>query len=322
MPEYEDILYETRGRLAIVTLNRPEKMNALSHRLRAELFDALKVAEADDGVHVVIIRGAGRTFSAGYDITPVPNLSESDYLDHRSGLPSVGPIHPGQGQWPQHLLSGYWQIWELTKPVIAQVHGYALAGGSELASMCDLMYVAEDAIIGYPPVRAMTTVDILYHPWHMGMRKARELCYTGDSVTGLEAVELGWANRAFPVEQLAEETEKMGERIANIAPDMVQMSKRGLNRAYEVMGFRTALAGRRRYSGALDLPTLGRRVRPHRARKGAQGRARLARRAIPGLRRSQVAPGIAVARTPPAASHPSFPLWREMTSARRLGDTP
>ena len=210
MREYEDILYETKGRLGIVTLNRPEKMNALSHRLRAELFDALKVAEADDGVHVVIIRGAGRTFSAGYDITPVPNLSESDYLDYRSGLPSVGPIHPGQGQWPQHLLSGYWQIWELAKPVIAQVHGYALAGGSELASMCDLMYVAEDAIIGYPPVRAMTTVDILYHPWHMGMRKARELCYTGDSVTGLEAVELGWANRAFPVDQLAEETERMG----------------------------------------------------------------------------------------------------------------
>jgi len=241
MTEYEDILYETKGRLGIVTLNRPEKMNALSHRLRAELFDALKVAEADEGVHVVIIRGAGRTFSAGYDITPVPNLSESDYLDYRSGLPSVGPIHPGQGQWPQHLLSGYWQIWELTKPVIAQVHGYALAGGSELASMCDLMYVAEDAIIGYPPVRAMTTVDILYHPWHMGMRKARELLYTGDSVTGLEAVELGWANKAYPVDQLAEETEKMGERIANIAPDMIQMSKRGLNRAYEVMGFRTAL---------------------------------------------------------------------------------
>ena len=242
MPEFEDILYETKGRLAIVTLNRPEKMNALSHRLRAELFSALKDAEADDEVRVVIIRGAGRTFSAGYDITPVPNLSESDYLDIRSGLPSVGPIHPGQGQWPQHLLSGYWQIWELTKPVIAQVHGYCLAGGSELASMCDLMFVADDAIIGYPPVRAMTTVDVLYHPWHMSMRKARELTYTGDSVTGAEAVELGWANRAFPVDDLAAETEAFAERIANIAPDMVQMSKRGINRAYEVMGIRTALA--------------------------------------------------------------------------------
>ena len=242
MTDYEDILYEIKGRTAIVTLNRPEKMNALSHRLRAELFNALKNAEADDDVSVAIIRGAGRTFSAGYDITPVPNLSESGYLDIRSGLPSVGPIHPGQGQWPQHLLSGYWQIWELTKPVIAQVHGYALAGGSELASMCDLMYVAEDAIIGYPPVRAMTTVDVLYHPWHMSMRKARELCYTGDSVTGKEAAELGWANCALPVDQLAEETERMAERIANIPGDMVQMSKRGLNRAYEVMGIRTALA--------------------------------------------------------------------------------
>ena len=94
--EYEDVLYETKGRIAIVTLNRPEKMNALSHRLRAEMFSALKDAEADADVRVVIIRGAGRTFSAGYDITPVPNLSESDYLDLRSGLPSVGPIHPGR----------------------------------------------------------------------------------------------------------------------------------------------------------------------------------------------------------------------------------
>src|SRR5713101_5620051 len=144
--DYRDVLYETKGRLAIVTLNRPEKMNALSHRLRAEMFDALKTAENDPGVRVAIIRGAGRTFSAGYDLSGANNTDERSPLqESRSGLPVVGPIHPGQGQWPQHLLSGYWQIWDLAKPVIAQVHGYALAGGSELASFCDLMFVAEDA---------------------------------------------------------------------------------------------------------------------------------------------------------------------------------
>jgi enoyl-CoA hydratase len=241
--EYQDILYERKGRIAIITLNRPEKMNALSHNLRGEMFDALKTAEADDGCRVVIIRGAGRAFSAGYDLSgPRSEGQARGYVDERSGLPNVGPIHRGEGQWSQHLLSGYWQIWELPKPVIAQVHGYCLAGASELASMCDLMFVADDALLGYPPVRAMSTPDVLYHPWHMPMRKARELLYTGDSVTGLEAVRIGWANRAYPADRLSEETEAFAERIANIESDLLAMSKRGLNRAYEVMGIRTALS--------------------------------------------------------------------------------
>src|SRR5687768_163328 len=243
MTEYFDILTQKNERHGIIQLNRPEKMNALSHNLRAEVFDALKDFETDPDVRVIIIRGSGRAFSAGYDLSGISKTQDDrDYVERRSGLPNVGPIHPGQGQWPQHLLSGYWQIWELTKPVISQVHGYCLAGGSELATFCDLMFVAEDAILGYPPVRAMTSVDLVYHPWHMPMRKARELLYTGDSITGKEAVEIGWANRAYPLEQLTEETERFAERIANIESDMLAMSKRGINRAYEVMGIRTALA--------------------------------------------------------------------------------
>ena len=245
MPErdYSDILTIQDGRHAIVQLNRPEKMNALSHNMRAELFDALKDFEADPDVRVIIIRGSGRAFSAGYDLAGISEAdTERDYIDTRSGLPTVGPIHPGQGQWPQHLLSGYWQIWELTKPVIAQVHGYCLAGATELATMCDLMFVAEDAQIGYPPVRAMTSVDIAYHPWHMPMRKARELLYSGDPISGKEAVEIGWANRAYPVDRLAFETEAFAERIALIDGPMLQMTKRQLNRAYEIMGIRSALA--------------------------------------------------------------------------------
>ena len=227
---------------------------------------------------MIIIRGSGRAFSAGYDLSGISKTQDDrDYVEKRSGLPSVGPIHPGQGQWPQHLLSGYWQIWELTKPVISQVHGYCLAGGTELATMCDLMFVADDAIIGYPPVRAMTPVDIIYHPWHMHQKKARELLYTGDSVTGKEAVEMGWANRAVPVEQLCEVTEAFAERIANVDSAMLQMTKRQVNRVYEIMGIRTAMA----VGG--DIQELG-RVRPGGAEfgriareKGLKGGARLAR---------------------------------------------
>ena len=256
MADYLDILTFKKDRHAIIQLNRPEKMNALSHNLRAEVFDALKGFEVDPEVRVIILRGSGRAWSAGYDLSGISKTQDDrDYVERRSGLPNVGPIHPGQGQWPQHVLSGYWQIWELTKPVIAMVHGYCLAGGTELATMCDLMFVAEDAIIGYPPVRAMTPVDIIYHPWHMPMRKVRELLYTGDSVTGKEAAELGWANRAVPIAQLEAVTEAFAERIANVDGPMLSMTKRQINRVYEIMGIRTSL------QAGGDVQELG-RVRP------------------------------------------------------------
>ncbi len=266
MTEYFDILTFKKDRHAIIQLNRPEKMNALSHNLRAELFNALKDFEMDPEVRVIILRGSGRAWSAGYDLSGISKTEDDrDYVEKRSGLPAVGPIHPGQGQWPQHLLSGYWQIWECTKPVISQVHGYGLAGGTELATMCDLMFVAEDAIIGYPPVRAMTPVDIIYHPWNMHMKKARELLYTGDSVTGTEAAEIGWANYAFPIAELEARTEAFAERIANIDGPMLQMTKRQVNRVYEIMGFRTSLQ-----VGA-DIQELGR------ARPGGDQFGRIAR---------------------------------------------
>lgn len=241
---YQDIIYEVEQRHATITLDRPEKLNALSHNLRAELFDALKVAEADESVRVIIIRGNGRAFSAGYDLTGTQPGQDS-IVEKHSGLPAVGPVFRGHGmagvQWPQHLIAGYWIIWELSKPVIAEVHGWCLAGGTELATMCDLMLVAEDARLGYPPVRGMACVDLVYAPWHMPMRKAREYLYTGDYFTGVEAVEIGWANRAYPAAELHERTVEFAERIANIETDLLMFSKRGINRAYEVMGIRTAL---------------------------------------------------------------------------------
>jgi len=131
-------------------------------------------------------------------------------------------------------------IWDLAKPVIAQVHGYCLAGGSELATGCDLVYVAEDAQMGYPAVR-FGVPDMHFHPWFLGMRRAMEMMLTGDSISGVEAVEAGWANRAFPADELEDAVLEVAQRIATIDPELTQLNKRVVHRQMEAMGLRTGI---------------------------------------------------------------------------------
>ena len=114
---YTDITYETDDRLAFVTLNRPEKLNALSNNLRGEVMDAMREAEYDDHVGVIILRGAGRSFSAGYDLTPARSAEDDSFVDRRSKLPDTGSTHPGASQWARHVVMTNWTIWELAKPV-------------------------------------------------------------------------------------------------------------------------------------------------------------------------------------------------------------
>jgi enoyl-CoA hydratase len=227
--EYTLILVDEPGPgIRRITLNRPEKRNALNHTIRGELLHALETGDADRDVRVQIIRGAGPSFCAGYDL---------------QGHPTEGmPFHTagGDGQWPRHQTDSWMKIWDLAKPVIAQVHGYCLAGGSELATGCDLVYIAEDAQMGYPAVR-FGVPDMHFHAWLVGMRTAMEMMVTGDSLTGIECVEKGWANRAFPADRLDEEVVAVATRIAKVPPDIVQLNKRVVHRGMEVMGLRTAI---------------------------------------------------------------------------------
>ena len=240
---YTEITYEVDDRLAFVTLNRPEKLNALSNNLRGEMIHAMKEAEADDAVGVIVLRAEGRAFSAGYDLTPAREAGEGNPdVNSRSLLPDMNTTHPGAQQWARHVVMTNWVIWELAKPVVAQIQGYCLAGGTELASTCDFRIVAEDAQIGYPPVRAMTTMDMMWTPWHLPMAKAREFAYIGDSFSGSEMERLGWANYAVPADRLADFTETFARRMAHIDNEMLMYSKRAVNRQYETMGIRTGLA--------------------------------------------------------------------------------
>ena len=226
--EYIEIDYPRDG-IHRITLNRPHKRNALSNKLRGEIFDALEKADLNHRVRVSVLRGAGEAFSAGYDLTQ--NATKD--------LPY--PTAMGDGFWPRHVVEGAFKIWDLQKPVIAQVHGFCLAGGSELMSACDLAYAAEDAQIGYPPVRLMSPPDNQFHPWLAGMRNAMELMLTGDSVDGIEAARMGLVNRAYPADQLDEKVLDVAERIAKIPTDLQQINKRSVHRAMEIMGMRAAI---------------------------------------------------------------------------------
>ncbi len=212
-----------------LTLNRPEKRNALSHQLRAELIAALRQADLDPDVRVMIVRGAGTCFSAGYELG-----------DGNDGVDMPHFTAEGEGQWPRHVTETWMGIWDLAKPVIAQVHGYCLAGGSELATGCDLVYVAHDAKMGYPAVR-FGVPDMHFHAWMLGMRAAMEMMVTGDSISGDEAVRLGWANRAFDADVLDDEVLAVANRIALIPTDIVSLNKRTVHRAMDAMGMRAAI---------------------------------------------------------------------------------
>ncbi|MEZ5559800.1 MAG: enoyl-CoA hydratase-related protein [Pseudomonadales bacterium] len=212
-----------------ITLNRPEKRNPLSNELRAELFHALESFDQDPEVRVTIVRGAGSCFSAGYDLASDVSKGQPFY--------TAG----GLGNWPRHVVEGFFRMWDLAKPVIAQVHGYCLAGGTELATACDLVYVAEDAKIGYPVVRSISPPDNQFYPWIVGLRRAMELMLTGDHMSGLEAVECGFANRAFPEAELEAEVLRLAERVARVPSDIQQINKRAVHRQMDAMGIRAAI---------------------------------------------------------------------------------
>jgi enoyl-CoA hydratase len=220
---------EPAPRVRRITMNRPEKRNSLIHTLRGAILDTLAAHDQDPDVSVTIIRGAGPSFSAGYDLGGGNEGLEMPYY-----------TPGGEGAWPRHVTEGWMSIWDLAKPVIAQVHGYCLAGASELATGCDLVYMAEDAKMGYPAVR-FGVPDMHFHAWFLGMRRAMEMMVTGDPITGIEAAELGWANAAYPADELEARVLDVAKRIALIPTELVQLNKRTVHRQMDIMGLRAGI---------------------------------------------------------------------------------
>ena len=231
---FENLIYEVRDGKAYVTLNRPEKLNALSRELQQDIHDAMWAADNDKRVHCVVLSGNGRAFCAGYDLT-APKIDPGEF--GRSGGSGGGIDDDTWGMELQQRLR--MAIFDMHKPVIGKVHGYCIAGGTDLVLLADIIIAADDAIIGFPPVRAMGVPPAHMWLYHVGPQWAKRMLLTGDSISGADAAEIGLVLQAVPYDQLDEAVEYLADRMAMIDSDLLSASKRTVNLGLELMGART-----------------------------------------------------------------------------------
>ena len=233
---YEAVLYNVSDRVATVTLNRPEVHNALNFELRRDIVAAIRRAEADPEVTVVLLKGAGKSFCAGYDLK-IPDFMEA--RTRHTGWVGDPNLQEWTDQFSRGCVQDWMTLWELLKPVVVQVHGNCLAGGLELMSMADIAFVADDARLGYPPMRGLSTPDTAVFAWKLSMAQAKYIQLTGNSISGEQAAEWGWVAKSFPAEELEAEVERELHVLRNIDPSILAANKMAVNQAYEVMGMRT-----------------------------------------------------------------------------------
>ena len=235
MADFENILYAVERGRARITLNRPEKRNALSFALLAELSQALWDADADREVHAVILRGAGLAFSAGYDLSEAPKTE-----GRRGGSSYRGGRSIDDDIWQLERAQRYrMAIFDMHKPVLAQVHGHCLAGGTDIALLCDMVIAADDARFGFPPARDLGALPNNMWLYNVGPQWAKRLTLTGDTITGSEAAQIGLVMKAVPPDLLEGEVEGLADRLALVDADLLAANKRIINLGLELMGART-----------------------------------------------------------------------------------
>jgi enoyl-CoA hydratase len=223
--DYSTIRVERLGWVERITLNRPEKRNAMSFELQEELVDEIKRAERSDDVRCIIIRGAGPSFCSGYDITP---QSPDSYRTPMTVEEDVALVRDIADRWAH--------VWNCRIPVIAQVHGYCVAGGTDLALHCDMVVAAEDALIGFPPVRAQGGPPTHMWIYNAGPQWTKRLLLTGDFISGSKAAEVGLVLEAVPADQLDDHVVALATRIATIGKSLLAHNKRIVNLGVELMG--------------------------------------------------------------------------------------
>jgi enoyl-CoA hydratase len=227
----ETLRYETRDHRAYITLNRPERLNAITAEMAQEIAAAVAQANDDDGVRVIVVQGAGRAFSSGYDLKM--------YAEGGAG-------HQGEVWDPirdyrmmRANTDNFFSLWRSLKPTIAKVHGYAVAGGSDIALSCDLIVMAEDARIGYMPARVWGCPTTAMWVYRLGAERAKRMLLTGDTIDGVQARDWGLVIDAVPAEELDDAVERLAGRMASVPANQLAMQKLMVNQALDNMGLQT-----------------------------------------------------------------------------------
>ena len=227
------VLYEKDGRIGRITLNRPEVMNAIDDEVPLELADCVARANADPCVHVIVLSGKGEAFCAGYDLT---------YYAEGNGNGQATQDMPWDPMKDYAFMMRntelFMSLWRSYRPVICKVHGFAVAGGSDIAMCSDIIVMAEEARIGYMPVRVWGCPTTAMWVYRLGPEKAKRMLFTGDKIDGREAERLGLVLKAVPAADLDREVESLAERMATVPVNQLMMQKLVVNQAIEAMGLK------------------------------------------------------------------------------------
>ena len=227
----QTLTYSTEGRIARITLNRPERLNAIVPAMPREIRLAVERANADDEIHVIILQGAGRAFCSGYDL--------KEFAEGQGDTPCTQSM-PWDPMVDYRAMKGFtddfFSLWRSHKPTICKVQGFAVAGGSDIALCCDLVVMAEDAQIGYMPARVWGCPTTAMWVYRLGAEKAKRMLLTGDTIAGRTAKEWGLVIDAVPEAQLEEAVMKLANRMAGVPKNQLMMQKLMINQAYDNMG--------------------------------------------------------------------------------------
>ncbi|MGA7272794.1 MAG: crotonase/enoyl-CoA hydratase family protein [Acidimicrobiia bacterium] len=231
--EFTTLLYEVDGRVATITLNRPERLNAINDDMPAEMAAAVDEAEGDDDVHVIIVTGAGRAFSSGYDLRDYAERAEAPYSQSMPWDPML------DYRMMSRNTDNFMRLFWCHKPTIAKVRGYAVAGGSDIALACDMIIMADDARIGYPPARVWGCPTTAMWVYRLGPERAKRMLFTGDLISGSEAARLGLVLESVPDQELDERVAALAARMAGVPRNQLMMQKLMINQALDNMGLRS-----------------------------------------------------------------------------------
>ncbi len=232
---FETIAYSASRGIARLVLNRPERLNAINAQMISDLQAAVAAANEDPSVKVIVLGGAGRAFCAGYDLDWGTKAEDAS---QRAAHGIWDPVR--DYQMMSRNVRAFMSLWESPKPVIAQVHGWCVGGGTDMALCSDLIYIAEDAHIGYPPARVWGEPTTVMWVYRLGLEHAKRLMLTGQALSGAEAQRVGLASAAVPAAELPAVVDEMARRLATIPANQLAMSKLLVNQAYENMGLRTS----------------------------------------------------------------------------------